>query len=117
MVGPIPKKSQDILNELTKQYIIEGVNDKNEEARTTQNFINDRLELITGDLSGIEGEKERFKRSNQITDLETQAGLAVQQSSENTKQILTQSTQLDLVNSVSWRPPIDLAIEKIQEAP
>lgn len=100
MVGPIPKKSQDILNELTKQYIIEGVNDKNEEAKNTQNFINDRLELITGDLSGIEGEKERFKRSNQITDLETQAGLAVQQSSENTKQILTQSMQLDLVNSV-----------------
>lgn len=100
MVGPVPKKSQDILNEFTKQYIIEGVNDKNEEAKNTQTFINDRLELITGDLSGIEGEKERFKRSNHITDLETQAGLAVQQSSENTKQILTQSMQLDLVNLV-----------------
>ena len=100
MVGPVPKKSQDILNELTRQYIVDGVNDKNEEAKNTQNFINDRLVLITEDLSGIEGEKESFKRSNQITDLETQAGIAVQQSSENTKIILTQSMQLDLVNSV-----------------
>lgn len=100
MVGSVPKKSQDILNELTRQYIIEGVNDKNEEAKNTQDFIDDRLDLIKEDLSGIEGEKERFKRTNQITDLETQAGQAVAQSAENTKQILTQSMQLDLVNSV-----------------
>lgn len=100
LVGPVPKKSQDILNEVTKQYLIDGINDKNEEANNTQNFINDRLEIITEDLSGIEREKERFKQSNQITNLETQAGLAVQESSENTKLIVTQSMQLDLLNSI-----------------
>lgn len=100
LVGPVPKKSQDILNELTRQYIIDGINDKNEEARNTQDFINGRLDIITDDLSGIEGEKERFKRSNQITNLEAQAGQAVQESSENTKIIVTQSMQLDLLNSV-----------------
>ncbi|MBU4537175.1 MAG: polysaccharide biosynthesis tyrosine autokinase [Weeksellaceae bacterium] len=100
LVGPVPKRSQDILNELTRQYIIDGINDKNEEARSTQDFINGRLDIITGDLSGIEGEKERFKRANQITNLETQAGQAVQESSENTKMIVTQSMQLDLLNSV-----------------
>ena len=66
LVGPVPKKSEDILNELTKQYIIDGVNDKNLEAQNTQDFINERLAVITDDLSGIEGEKESFKRSNQI---------------------------------------------------
>lgn len=100
IVGPVPRKSEDILNELTKQYIIDGVNDKNQEAKNTQDFINERLEVITDDLSGIEGEKERFKQSNQITDLETQAGSAVTKADENTKIILTQSMQLDLVNSV-----------------
>lgn len=100
MVGPVPKKSEDILNELAKQYIIDGVNDKNQEAKNTQDFINERLEVISEDLSGIEGEKERFKQSNQITDLNTQAGAAVTKADENTKIILTQSMQLDLVNSV-----------------
>lgn len=100
LVGPVPKKSEDILNELTRQYLIDGVNDKNEEAQNTQNFINDRLTIITEDLSGIEGEKERFKRTNQITNLETQANQAIANSTENTKIILTQSMQLDLVNSV-----------------
>ena len=100
LVGPVPKKSEDILNELTRQYLIDGVNDKNEEAQNTQNFINDRLTIITDDLSGIEGEKERFKRTNQITNLEAQANQAISNSTENTKIILTQSMQLDLVNSV-----------------
>ncbi|MEC5157847.1 GumC family protein [Chryseobacterium sp. MP_3.2] len=100
LIGPVPKKSEDILNELAKQYIADGINDKNEEAENTQNFINDRLEIITEDLSGIEGEKERFKRTNQITNLETQANLSVGKAEENTKQILTQSMQLDLINSV-----------------
>ncbi len=100
MVGPIPKKSEDILNELAKQYIIDGVNDKNQEAQNTQNFINERLEVITDDLSGIESEKERFKQTNQITDLQTQGSAAVSKAEENTKIILTQSMQLDLINSV-----------------
>lgn len=100
MVGPVPKKSEDILNELTRQYLIEGVNDKNEEAQNTQNFINDRLAIISEDLSGIEGEKERFKRSNQIVDLQTQATMALSKADENTKSIISNSMQLDLVNSL-----------------
>lgn len=100
LVGPVPRKSEDILNELSKQYIIDGINDKNQEAQNTQDFINDRLAIITDDLSGIEGEKERFKRTNQITNLETQANLAVGTAESSTKEILTQSMQLDLVNSV-----------------
>jgi len=100
MIGPVPKKSEDILNELSRQYIIDGVNDKNQEAKNTQDFINERLDVITDDLSGIEGEKERFKQSNQITNLEAQGSMALSKADENTKIILTQSMQLDLINSV-----------------
>ncbi|CAM3235908.1 tyrosine-protein kinase [Kaistella daneshvariae] len=100
LVGPVPQKSEDILDELSKQYIIDGVNDKNQEAKNTQNFINGRLDIISEDLSGIEGEKERFKKTNQITDLEAQAGISLSNAEENTKIILTQSLQLDLINSV-----------------
>lgn len=100
MVGPVPKKSEDILNELTRQYLIDGVNDKNEEAQNTQNFINDRLAIISEDLSGIESEKEIFKRSNQIVDLQSQANMALSKADENTKSIVSNGMQLDLVNAV-----------------
>ncbi len=100
LVGAVPKKSEDILNEITKQYNIDGVKDKNQEAQNTQNFINDRLEVITNDLSGIESEKESFKRNNEITDLDTQAGIAVGNADDYTKKMVEYSTQLDLVNSI-----------------
>lgn len=100
LVGAVPKKSEDILNEVSRQYIIDGINDKNKEALNSQNFINERLAIITDDLSGIEGQKEQFKRSNQIIDLESQASMALSKADENTKQIVANSMQLDLVNSV-----------------
>ncbi len=98
--GPVPSKSEDILNSLTEQYNIEGKKDRNMEAQNTQDFINDRLEIISQDLSGIEGEKEAFKRSNEITDLDTQANLAVNNANTNTNQLIEYATQLDLVNSI-----------------
>ena len=98
--GPVPSKSEDILNSLTEQYNIEGKKDRNMEAQNTQDFINGRLEIISQDLSGIEGEKEAFKRSNEITDLDTQANLAVNNANTNTNQLIEYATQLDLVNSI-----------------
>ena len=98
--GPVPAKSEDILNSLTEQYNIEGKKDRNMEAQNTQDFINDRLEIISQDLSGIEGEKETFKRNNEITDLDTQANLAVNNANSNTNQLIEYATQLDLVNSI-----------------
>ena len=98
--GPVPSKSEDILNSLTEQYNIEGRKDRNLEAQNTQDFINGRLEIISQDLSGIEGEKEAFKRSNEITDLDTQANLAVNNANSNTNQLIAYATQLDLVNSI-----------------
>lgn len=98
--GPVPSKSEDILNSLTEQYNIEGKKDRNMEAQNTQDFINGRLEIISQDLSGIEGEKEAFKRSNEITDLDTQANLAVNNANINTNQLIEYATQLDLVNSI-----------------
>lgn len=99
LVGAIPAKSEDILNELSKQYNIDGVKDKNLEAQNTQDFIDGRLAIITDDLSGIEGRKENFKRTNQITDLDAQASIALGNANENTKQILSQNIQLELINS------------------
>ncbi len=100
IVGPVPKKSEAILDEVSKQYNSDGVKDKNLEAENTQKFINERLEIITNDLLGIENQKENYKRENQLTDLESQAKMSLANANENTKQILTYSTQLDLVNSI-----------------
>ncbi|PWW19740.1 MULTISPECIES: GumC family protein [unclassified Chryseobacterium] len=100
IVGTVPEKSEAILNEVTKQYNLDGLRDKNLQAQNTQEFIDKRLEVISRDLSGVENQKEDFQNRNQIVDLEAQAQLALQNTNENTKQLLQQQTQLDLLNSL-----------------
>ncbi|WP_312993424.1 GumC family protein [Chryseobacterium flavum] len=100
IVGPVPDKSEAILNELTKQYNLDGLKDKNLQAQNTQEFIDKRLEVITRDLSGVENQKEDFQNRNRIVDLQAQAQLALQNTNDNTKALLQQQTQLDLLNSL-----------------
>ena len=98
--GATPIRSENILNELMKQYNIDAIKDKNEEALATANFIDQRLEVITKELGGIEDEKESFKEANKIADLQSQIELDLKNASENTKKIMEMSTQLEMVNSV-----------------
>ena len=98
--GTVPAKSEDILNAITKQYTVDEVTDRNAEAQNTQDFINDRLVIITDDLSGIESQKENFKKANQITDLDAQANIALTNSTQNIKDVVAVTTKLDLVNSI-----------------
>lgn len=97
-VGPIPKKSEDILNELSRQYKIDAINDKNIEAENTQNFIDDRLDLISVDLEKIELNKENFKKANKITDLDVQTNIAVGRLSKNVEVVFNQSSQIEILN-------------------
>lgn len=101
LIGSLPEKSEAILNEVTKQYNLDGQRDKNLQAQNTQEFIDKRLEVITKDLSGVENQKEDFQNRNRIVDLQAQAELALQNTSENTKVLLQQQAQLDLLNSLS----------------
>ncbi|MFP7655885.1 GumC family protein [Chryseobacterium proteolyticum] len=100
IVGTVPEKSEAILNEVTKQYNLDGLKDKNLQAQNTQEFIDKRLEVITRDLSGVENQKEDFQNRNRIVDLQAQAQLALQNTSDNTKLLLQQQAQLDLLNSL-----------------
>ena len=98
--GAIPQKSENILNELIKQYNKDAIDNKNLESENTANFIDARLDLITKELGNIEDQKASFKRSNQITDLVTQAQISVENANEATKKIMEVGTQLEMVNSV-----------------
>ncbi|WBV58545.1 polysaccharide biosynthesis tyrosine autokinase [Chryseobacterium daecheongense] len=101
LIGGVPEKSEAILNEVTKQYNLDGLRDKNLQAKNTQEFIDKRLEVITRDLSGVENQKEDFQNRNRIVDLEIQAQLALQNTNDNTKALLQQQAQLELLNSLA----------------
>jgi len=57
-------KQKDILNELVEEYNNADVR-KSKGFRNTIRFINERLDLVTNELSGVEGSLENYRGSNQ----------------------------------------------------
>jgi uncharacterized protein involved in exopolysaccharide biosynthesis len=72
-------KAKTIINKLVQVYNQDAIEDKNTEFRNTAKFIAERIEQIGKDLGDVENQKERFKQSNQISDLETEVKLGCRQ--------------------------------------
>ncbi|MDO9039436.1 MAG: polysaccharide biosynthesis tyrosine autokinase [Lutibacter sp.] len=101
LTDPVKGKAEEILNSLVSQYNNDAVEDKNLTAKNTNDFINQRILIVNEELSNVEKGAEKFKTSNQLTDLATEAGLAVQSKSLVEKEVLQLNTQLKLAEYVS----------------
>ncbi len=95
------EKAKDILNGLVEEYNIDAVRDKNQIYENTASFIKERLTIINTELSDIELGVETFKTSNNLTDVDSEAELFLENSSENMKEVVETNTQLGLVNFLS----------------
>lgn len=73
------------MDQLVKIYNENAAADKNFISETTSKFIANRLTLITQELEGVEQDVESFKRTNQLTDVETEAKLYIEGSSDYNK--------------------------------
>ena len=104
-----PNKGRDFLNTLVEVYNYQTIEDKNQEATNTKNFINERLNIIDRELGMAEGAVEEYKRREGMTDLEADLAQSLQQSSQYEQQLVRAESQLDIVNSLSeWvRNPIN----------
>jgi tyrosine-protein kinase Etk/Wzc len=100
IVGPVIDKSEAFLDNLTKNYNEAAVNDKNAISENTSKFIAQRLALIAEELDGVEQNVESFKTSNKLTDIETEAKLFIDGSSEYNKKTVEIEIQMNLVNSM-----------------
>lgn len=71
--GNVIQKSVNFLNQLTQQYIDCGLNDKNEVAINTIDFITNELLGIADSLNVTEGDLQDFRSNNQIMDIDFQS--------------------------------------------
>ena len=101
LTDPVKAKAIEILDNLVAQYNNDAVEDKNLTAKNTNEFINQRILIVNEDLSAVEKGAEQFKSANQLTDLATEASLAVASKSETEKRVLDLNTQLKLTEYVS----------------
>lgn len=97
---PVPEKGKDILKKLIEVYNKEAIEDKNQVAATTIDFIDERLGYLTTELSAVEKNVEQYKRKNKLTNVSSDATLYLERASEYSKQLAEFEIQLDVLNSI-----------------
>jgi capsular exopolysaccharide synthesis family protein len=97
---PNTDTAKEILNNLVDVYNNEAINDKNSESKKTKDFIDDRINIIANELGQVENQKENFKASNKIVDIETEAKLNLETSANARARELELESQLELTNSL-----------------
>ena len=94
------QRGQDFINQLLEMYNRNTNNDKNEIAQKTAEFIDERIGIISKELGSTEANLESFKRDAGITDLTSEAQIALAGNAEYEKKSVENRTQISLVNDL-----------------
>lgn len=91
------ERAVDFINTLVAMYNKDANDEKNEIAEKTGEFIDKRIQLIGEELGSTENELADFKQRSGLTNLSSDAELALQENSEYNKARVNNSTQIRLV--------------------
>ena len=94
------QRARDFINKLMEMYNRNTNNDKNEVAEKTREFINERIKIIDEELGSTEDKLEAFKRNAGLTDISSDAQLAVSGNAEYEKKRVDNGTQINLVRDL-----------------
>lgn len=94
------QRGKDFINKLIEVYNINTNNDKNEVAQKTAEFIDERIAIISKELGSTEQDLETFKRTAGITDLTSEAKIALEGNAEYEKRRVENQTQISLVKDL-----------------
>ena len=92
------KRGIDFINMLVLCYNDQANIDKNEVARKTEEFINQRLEKIDAELGTTENSLENYKKRNAVTQLEADAAQSLQLSAQYAARLADINTQMQLLD-------------------
>jgi len=93
-------RTEDILNTLIAVYNEDAINDKNQITVNTSNFIDERLVIIEKELGSVDADIEVYKRENRLTDIQSETGMYLKESSEYNKESLGLENQKTLARYI-----------------
>ncbi|APQ18040.1 GumC family protein [Maribacter hydrothermalis] len=94
--GESVEKSEAILNTLVKKFNQDGILDRQQVSRRTIDFIDERFLYLSTELDSIEGGKEDFKKENNLSYIEADAGISLERKSNTESEVATLETQISL---------------------
>lgn len=93
-------RADDVLNTLIAVYNEDLINDKNQIAINTSNFISERLNIIEKELGNVDSNIETFKRQNRLTDVNSEASMYLASSSSYQQEGVGIENQLTLAKYI-----------------
>ncbi len=93
----VKQRGVDFVNRLVAFYNQDANDEKNEVAQKTAEFIEERIGIINGELGTTESELAAFKQRSGLTNLTSDAQMALQESSKYEQQRTENATQISLV--------------------
>jgi len=96
----VPERSEDVLNQLIYMYDRASIEEKNSLAKSTLQFVEDRLNIVSKDLDSIEKTVENFKAGSGASDISTQGQLYLQNVSSNDQELGKINMQLAVLDQV-----------------
>lgn len=92
-----PLRAQTFINKLVYDYNQNANDDKNEIASKTRQFIDNRISIIDKELFGTEKDLENFKKQSGLTDIKSDAQLALTENSEYNKLQADNENKLSII--------------------
>lgn len=92
----VAKRAEDIINTLINVYNEDAVNDKQQIAAATADFIDVRLAIISKELGSVDSEIKTFKTRNSMVDIQVETEKNLAQSTKLQSEVLSTESQLEM---------------------
>lgn len=92
-----PLRAKRVLDTLIAVYNADAIADKNKIAQNTEDFIINRIRLISGELEDVDERVASLKQSTQVTDYAVASNLALTSGLKYTEEVLAVETELSMV--------------------
>jgi capsular exopolysaccharide synthesis family protein len=93
-------RGQAILNAIIREFIQSGIDDKNAVSQNTIRFIDDRLSIVSKELSGVEGNLESFQGNNDLINVTNQTAQSFDNSNDLSKNLTDINIQLGVIQMI-----------------
>lgn len=95
-----PQRGKDVLKKLHEEYILASLGDKNTEVSNTLRFIDERLRLISTELTDVEKDVEVYKSAAGFTDISSESNLFLEKVKETDSKLNEVDIQVKVLEGV-----------------
>jgi len=99
-LSPSPEKARAIVNQLITTYNEASITDKNNLARLTLSFIDERIDLLSVDVKEVEQQMAEYRSSQGITNINAEAQLFLQATQRSEEELSKLRTQLEILQNI-----------------